>query len=56
MVAMVTTVVFAGLVVHVATRTTGPDDRMVPEKRLFAWSILYLFIVFGAVVADKWIA
>jgi len=55
-VAMVTTAVFAGLVVHVATRTTGPDDRMVPEKRLFAWSILYLFIVFGAVVADKWIA
>ena len=54
-VAMVTTAVFAGLVVHVATRTTGPDDRMVPEKRLFAWSILYLFIVFGAVVADKWL-
>ncbi|AOH83090.1 protoheme IX farnesyltransferase [Sphingomonas panacis] len=54
-VALVTTGVFAGLVVHVATRTTGPDDRMVPEKRLFAWSILYLFIVFGAVVADKWL-
>ena len=55
-VALVTTAVFAGLVVHVATRTTGPDDRMVPEKRLFGWSILYLFIVFGAVVADKWLA
>jgi heme o synthase len=26
---------------------------MKPEKRLFAFSILYLFGVFGALVADK---
>jgi protoheme IX farnesyltransferase len=54
-VALVSTLVFAGLALQVATRTTGTDDRMVPEKRLFAWSILYLFIVFGALVVDKWV-
>ena len=27
---------------------------MHPEKRLFAYSIAYLFILFGAVVADHW--
>ena len=26
---------------------------MKPEKRLFAFSILYLFALFGALVADK---
>jgi protoheme IX farnesyltransferase len=29
---------------------------MKPERRLFAFSILYLFILFAAVVADRWIA
>jgi protoheme IX farnesyltransferase len=29
---------------------------MRPEKRLFAYSIAYLFILFGAVVADRWLA
>ena len=28
---------------------------MSPEKRLFAFSILYLFAIFGALVADKWL-
>ena len=55
-VAAVSTAVFAVLAARVAMRTTGAADTMKPEKRLFAWSILYLFIVFGAVVADKWIA
>ena len=27
---------------------------MKPEKRLFAYSILYLFALFGALVADRW--
>jgi protoheme IX farnesyltransferase len=27
---------------------------MVPEKRLFKYSILYLFVLFGAVVVDRW--
>ena len=29
---------------------------MAPEKRLFKYSILYLFIIFGALVADRWLA
>jgi protoheme IX farnesyltransferase len=28
---------------------------MKPEKRLFAFSILYLFVVFGALVLDRWL-
>jgi protoheme IX farnesyltransferase len=55
-VAIVATGWFALLALHVATRTTQPDDRMRPEKRLFAYSILYLFILFGAVVVDRWLA
>jgi len=34
-------------------RATEPAD-MKPEKQLFAYSIAYLFILFGAVVADRW--
>ncbi|RKF20984.1 protoheme IX farnesyltransferase [Altericroceibacterium spongiae] len=34
-------------------RKSGDDDRMKPEKRLFGYSILYLFILFGALVADR---
>jgi len=36
-------------------RSTNPSG-MAPEKRLFAFSILYLFILFGALVADRWVA
>ena len=46
--------VFVALSVQVGTRTTGEGDTMQPEKRLFAFSIAYLFILFGAVVADHW--
>ena len=28
---------------------------MQPEKRLFGYSILYLFVVFGALVVDRWL-
>lgn len=31
----------------------GEDDPMRPEKRLFAYSILYLFALFAALVADR---
>ena len=54
-VATVTTLVFAALALIVATRTTQPDDNMKPEKRLFSYSILYLFVVFGALVVDRWV-
>ena len=36
-----------------ANRATEPA-AMKPEKRLFAYSILYLFALFGALVADRW--
>lgn len=54
-VAVVATLVFAALALQVSLRTTGATDAMRPEKRLFAWSILYLFILFGAIVIDRWI-
>lgn len=54
-VATVTTLIFAALALIVATRTTQPDDNMKPEKRLFSYSILYLFVVFGALVVDRWV-
>ena len=35
---------------------TGTDDAMKPERRLFKYSILYLFAMFGALVVDRWLA
>jgi len=55
-VAVAATAWFALLAALITFRTTGVDDRMRPEKRLFAYSIAYLFILFGAVVADRWLA
>jgi protoheme IX farnesyltransferase len=37
-----------------ANRATEPAE-MRPEKRLFAYSIAYLFALFAAVVADRWL-
>jgi protoheme IX farnesyltransferase len=54
-VAILATLVFAVLALQVSLRTTGAKDAMRPEKRLFAWSILYLFILFGAVAIDRWV-
>lgn len=54
-VAAVLSVIFVALSAHVGLRrTTGEGDAMKPEKRLFAFSIFYLFLIFGAVVADSW--
>jgi protoheme IX farnesyltransferase len=54
--ASVATVIFAALALQVSARTTGTGDTMRAEKRLFAWSILYLFILFGALVVDRWVS
>ncbi|MEZ0242851.1 MAG: heme o synthase [Sphingomonas sp.] len=48
--------VFLGLAAHVAFRNSAPGDAMVPEKRLFKYSVLYLFLMFAAVAADRWFA
>lgn len=45
--------VFLLLAARVAFRTSRPDDSMAPEKALFAFSILYLFVLFGAVAVDR---
>jgi protoheme IX farnesyltransferase len=37
-----------------ANRVTEPK-QMAPEKRLFAFSVFYLFALFAALVADRWI-
>jgi protoheme IX farnesyltransferase len=44
---------FLGLAMPVATRTAAQGDAMKPEKRLFAFSILYLFALFTALVIDR---
>ncbi|MEZ5709513.1 MAG: heme o synthase [Blastomonas sp.] len=46
---------FLALAVHVGFRSETADDGMVPEKRLFAFSIFYLFLMFGLLVADHYL-
>jgi protoheme IX farnesyltransferase len=54
--AVVLSAIFIVLALPVlANRATEPKD-MAPEKRLFGFSILYLFALFGALVADRWLA
>lgn len=55
-VSILTTGWFALLALRVAVRTTTDGDKMLPEKALFKYSILYLFVVFGALVVDRWVA
>ncbi len=45
---------FLALAVAVAANRTTDPAAMRPEKRLFAFSILYLFVLFAALVADRW--
>ncbi len=56
----VSALLLSGLFLALALRVTifrrdGDDVSMKPEKRLFAYSVLYLFVLFGALVADRWI-
>jgi protoheme IX farnesyltransferase len=45
--------VFVALCVPVALRRSEEGDKMKPEKRLFGYSVLYLFALFTALVADR---
>jgi protoheme IX farnesyltransferase len=45
---------FLWLSIKVGLRTSTPGDGMKPEKRLFAYSIFYLFILFAMLVADRY--
>ncbi len=47
--------VFLALAVRVAVNRATEPAEMGPEKRLFAFSVLYLFVLFGALVLDRWL-
>ena len=46
---------FVAMSMAVARNTATEPAGMRPEKRLFAFSIFYLFALFTAVVADRWL-
>ncbi|MEJ7934353.1 heme o synthase [Sphingobium sp. AN558] len=54
-VALIGTAIFALFAFQVYRRRENDPARMAPERRLFKYSILYLFLLFGAVVVDRWI-
>ena len=54
--AMVLSLVFLVLAGMVLANRSTHTASMKPERRLFAFSIVYLFILFGAVVVDRWFA
>ncbi len=45
--------IFLWLAVAVAMNDASEPAAMAPEKRLFKYSILYLFILFGSLIADR---
>ena len=52
--AAVLSTLFLGFSVRVGLREReGPDDSMKPEKQLFAYSVIYLFALFAALVLDR---
>ena len=52
-VAVALNAIFLWLAVAVSINQASEPAAMAPEKRLFKYSILYLFILFGALVADR---
>ena len=55
-VAAIFSTVFLAAAIRVGLRRrNGVSDTMKPEKQLFAVSIIYLFALFGALVAAKWV-
>jgi len=52
-VAVVLSVIFVVLAMPVFTRMRAEVDAMTPEKTLFKYSIVYLFVLFAALVADR---
>ncbi|HEX7783366.1 MAG TPA: heme o synthase [Sphingobium sp.] len=49
------TALFAVFAFQVSVHRESDPERMKPERRLFKYSILYLFLLFGAVVVDRWV-
>jgi protoheme IX farnesyltransferase len=46
---------FLALAGQVLANRAAEPKQMAPEKRLFGYSVLYLFVLFGALVADRWL-
>src|SRR5687768_1243541 len=46
---------FLILAFFVASNRTSDPKQMGPEKKLFGFSILYLFVLFAALVVDRWV-
>ncbi|MBB3982082.1 protoheme IX farnesyltransferase [Sphingobium fontiphilum] len=53
--ALLGTALFAVFAFQVYRRRESDPALMQPERRLFKYSILYLFLLFGAVVVDRWV-
>ena len=51
--ALALSLAFVALTLPVAFRRSAEGDKMRPEKRLFGYSVLYLFALFAALVADR---
>ena len=47
---------FVILAARVLANRATEAAQMGPEKKLFAYSVIYLFVLFAAVVADRWLA
>ena len=53
--AAVLSAIFFALTIAVVRNPSTKPAKMIPEKRLFLFSILYLFTLFGALVIDAWV-
>lgn len=53
--AIVLSAIFLLLALRVAASRETEPAAMKPERRLFAFSIIYLFVLFAALVADHWL-
>ncbi len=51
--AVALTAIFLMLAARVAVSRESDPARMTAEKQMFAFSVLYLFVLFGALVADR---
>jgi protoheme IX farnesyltransferase len=47
--------IFLVLAAFVARSTEADQAKMTAERKLFGYSIFYLFAIFGALVADRWL-
>ena len=51
----VLSLVFVGLAARVLVNRATEPSEMGAEKKLFAYSVFYLFALFSALVADRWL-